>query len=332
MKKIVTLLLVVALLAALPLFAGCKKKPDADLEIRVSVLNGTTGFGMAQLIDRKSKGEAALNYTFTVETDATVVRDGLLAGTVDIGALPTNVASVLYNSKPGEYQLLALNTRGVLYLVANTAKVEAPKLLSDLDGKTVYCPAQNPTFITQALISMRNVLSSYSPGIQVTLDSTTYAQPANLQAAVAAGEVDYAVLPEPMVTIAIASAAEGVTPTVALDFTAEWNRYRGDTLVQGCVVARKAFIDKHSAEVEKFLEEYHASIDYVVANPAEASQMIVDAGIFAKAPVAQKAIPKCNLCFVTGAEMKTAMSIFLSQMPLASIGGALPGDDFYYGA
>ena len=326
MKKLLSLLLALTLIAALPLLTACNKL-DTELSVRVWTLNGTTGFGMAQLIDADKNGTAALNYEFTVDTAATNVRDALLNGTADIGALPTNVASALYNSSNGEVVLLALNTRGVLYLVANTGKVAAPTSLADLAGKTVYCPAQNPTFITKALLTKAAVEN-------VTVDSTTYAEPAALQAAVAAGSVEYAVLPEPMVTIAVSKAAQaGVTLNAALDLTAEWDKnFAAGSLVQGCVVARKSFVEEHPNEVAKFLEEYEASVNYVTQNPKEASEMIVSAGIFAQAPVAEKAIPKCNLCFITGADMKTAMETFLAAMPAASIGGQIPAEGFYYTA
>ena len=68
----------------------------------------------------------------------------------------------------------------------------------------------------------------------------------------------------------------------------------------------------------------------MIENPTEASEKIAASGVFAQATVAEKAIPKCNLCFITGADMKAAMSAFLSALPVASIGGALPADDFYY--
>ena len=326
MKKIVALLLALTLLAALPMFAACSKY-DEELPIKVWTLNGTTGFGMAQLIDADKNGSAALNYEFTVETAATNVRDALINGTADIGALPTNVASALYNATNGEIILLALNTRGVLYVVSNTANVTAPASLADLAGKTLYCPAQNPAFITKALLEKADVA--------LTLDSTTYAEPAALQAAVAAGKVDYAVLPEPMVTIAKSAAAEGVTLNADLDLTAEWDKnFTEGSLVQGCVVARKAFVEEHPKEIAKFMEEYETSVNFVkdTANAETAAKMIVDTGIFAKAPVAQKALPKCNLCFVAGADMKPAMEAFLQAMPLPSIGGAVPADDFYYTA
>lgn len=344
MKKI--LALVLAILCLCTLFTACKKidqpmiKPDSPaaddgtdnknntptldtaLEVRVWTLNGTTGFGMAQLIQQKKDGKAALNYNFTVETNAANVRDAVIAGTADIAAVPTNIASALYHAKG--VKVLALNTAGVLYLVT---KDDSVKTLDDLSGKTVYCPAQNPAFITNALIAKSQVTD-------IIVDSTTYSDPTDLRTAVASGNIDYAILPEPMVTIAKSAAAKsGLTLTVALNLTTEWNKYSSTegSLVQGCVVVRSEFLAAHPNEVAKFMEEYKASVEYVIANPEEASGMIMVAGIFAQPAVAQAAIPKCNLCFITGAEMKTRLSAFLAEMPLQSIGGKLPGDDFYYG-
>ena len=52
-----------------------------------------------------------------------------------------------------------------------------------------------------------------------------------------------------------------------------------------------------------------------------------------KAPIAEAAIPKCNLKYLDGEEMKTALGgyleVLMEQNP-ESIGGSLPGDDFYY--
>ena len=112
-----------------------------------AVLNGTTGFGMAPLIASAEAGEAALNYSFSVETDASIVSAAMINGDADIAALPTNAAATLYNRTEGDVQLLALNTLGVLYLVSD-GSVEVSSV-EDLRGQTVYAPAQNPTFIFQ---------------------------------------------------------------------------------------------------------------------------------------------------------------------------------------
>ena len=220
-------------------------------------------------------------------------------------------------------QVLALNTRGVLYVV--TDGTENITSFADLRGKTVYVPVQNPTFIFQYLCEKNGL----TVGTDITIDNT-YAQPAELNTALASGEVHIAVLPEPMVTIARAA---NPALTVALDLTAEWDKVApAGSLVQGCVVVRKAFADEHPNEVKAFLTEYQASIEYLTAEPDQAGQMIEDAGIFAKAAVAAKAIPNCNVCFVSGADMQAALTEFLTALSTVapqSIGGSVPGDDFY---
>ena len=92
MKRL--LLLTLALLMLLPLAASCQKY-DGELSVNVWVLNGTTGFGIAPLIEQDKAGEAALNYTFTVETNAANVQSALINGDADIAALPTNAAAAL---------------------------------------------------------------------------------------------------------------------------------------------------------------------------------------------------------------------------------------------
>ena len=49
----------------------------------------------------------------------------------------------------------------------------------------------------------------------------------------------------------------------------------------------------------------------------------------AASAVAAKALPRCNLCFITGTEMQSIMHAYLSSLPLAEIGDALPAEDFY---
>ncbi len=292
-----------------------------NLDVSVMVLNGTTGFGMAKLMADAEAGEAALNYSFSVETDASNVTAALISGSTDIAALPTNAAATVYNKTEGGVQIAAINTLGVLYLVVNSDNA-AVSSLEDLEGMTVYVPAQNPTFIFRAITE--------AAGVSVEIDNT-YAQPADLRTALASGEVDIAVLPEPMVTIACAA---NESLSVALDLTAAWDEVQEPgSLVQGCVVVRTAFAEEHPDAVAAFLEEYEASIAYLTENTDDAAQLIEQTGVFPQAAVAKKAIPNCNVCFLTGEEMKAAMNryaeIMFSLEP-ASVGGAIPGDSFYF--
>ena len=297
---------------------------DTQTPINIMVLNGTTGFGMAKLITEANTGETALNYNFTVETDASNVTAALINGSTDIAALPTNAASVVYNKTQGEVQLLALNTLGVLYVVTDDS--ESITSFADLKGKTVYAPAQNPSFIFSYLCQKNGL----TVGEDIIIDNT-YAQPADLRTAVAAGEVSIAVLPEPMLTIAKSSNDK---LTTVLDLTAEWDKVSEEgSLVQGCVVVRKDFAETHPNEISAFLTDYAASIAYLTEADADVAGVIETSGVFAKGAVAAKALPNCNICFISGADMKAPMNAFLNIMfntQPTSIGGAVPGDDFYY--
>ena len=341
MKKLISLILAAVMLLSLAACAKEEPAPAAEapvvteaapettaapeteapaVPVNVMVLNGTTGFGMANLMDAAANGAASQEYNFSVETDASNIVAALANGSVDIAALPTNAASTVYNKTQGKVQVLALNTLGVLYVVTNgTVEVES---IADLAGQTVYAPAQNPTFIFQHIVEANGLTD-------VTIDNT-YAQPADLNTAVASGEVAIAVLPEPMVTVA---KSKNPDLQVALDLTAEWDKIApAGSLVQGCVVVRKAFAEEKPDAVKAFLAEYGASIEALTTDIEGTAAKIESTGIFTKAAVAAKAIPNCNVCFITGEEMKAALSEFLTIMhgvAPASVGGNVPGDDFY---
>ncbi len=341
MKKLISLILAAVMLLSL---AACAKEeaapateapvvteavaettaaPETEapaVPVNVMVLNGTTGFGMANLMDATANSQASQDYNVSVETDASNIVAALANGSVDIAALPTNAAATVYNKTQGKVQVLALNTLGVLYLVTDgSVTVES---MADLAGQTVYAPAQNPSFIFQHIVEANGLTD-------VTIDNT-YAQPADLNTAVAAGEVSIAVLPEPMVTVA---KSKNPNLVVALDLTAEWDKIApAGSLVQGCVVVRKAFAEENPDAVKTFLAEYGASIEALTTDIEGTAAKIEATGIFTKAAVAAKAIPNCNVCFITGEEMQTALAEFLTIMhgvAPASVGGSIPADDFY---
>lgn len=331
MKKSLSLILTFLMLfSALFAFSACNDKngntdgtSSQKTNIKVSVLNGTTGFGIAKLMEDDANGLTGNDYEFKVETDATNIISALVAGTIDVAALPTNAAANVYNKTNGKVQVLAINTLGVLYLIEKDDQITD---IQDLNGKTIYVPAQNPTFITKYILE--------SNGINATLDSTTYSTPAALQAAVVAGQVDLAILPQPVVTAAMAGAKKAShNYSIALDLTEEWNKIpNSEQLVQGCIVVRKDFAEKNISAIDTFLREYEASINYLNENPKDAATLIVKYNIFANATVAENAIPKCNIKFMKGEEMKSAMSAFITAMyniAPASVGNKIPGSDFY---
>ena len=318
--------LTLALLLLLPIsLLGCRKQADESLEIKVYALNGTTALGMAQMIDKAAKNTDTMNYNITLHTAADAITGAIVSGECAIAALPTNVAAKLYQKTEGKIQLLAINTLGVLYLLDGSGTV---KSLDDLRGKTVYLPGagSNPEFITAALLESAGL----KVGTDVTLDTTSYNSPDALQAAVISGAASLAVLPEPKVSVITTQKPD---LAVALDLTAEWNKLNGEnTLVQGCLVVNTAFAEAHPAEVAQFLKDYGESVNFIKAGSDEAIKMVVDAKILPKEGIAKKALPKCNICCITGEDMKPLMKVFCEKLFAfnpASV-GAVPTDGFYY--
>ena len=108
----------------------------------------------------------------------------------------------------------------------------------------------------------------------------------------------------------------------------------GSALLTGVIVARREVVEQNPAAVDAFLKDYAGSVEWVNANPADAAELIGSYGIV-EAAVAEKALPHCNIVCITGGEMKDKLSGYLQVLfdaDASSVGGALPGDNFYYGA
>ena len=299
-------------------------EPDKELEMKIYLLNGTTALGASKLIVDAKAGNTDMNYKIETFAAADQITGAIVSGECAIAALPTNAAANLYKKSEGKIQLLAINTLGVLYLLDNGEGVED---FDSLKGKTIYLPGagSNPEFITAALLEANGLTSD-----DVTLDTTTYPSPDALATAVTAGEAKLAVLPEPKVTVVCSGNAD---VKVAMNFTTEWEKIYGEnTLAQGCLVVNTAFAKEHPAEVAKFLDDYKASVEYIAEGSDDAINAIVEAGILPKAPVAKKALPNCNICFIEGADMKAAISVFYEKLHASNPKSiaAIPDDAFYF--
>ena len=294
---------------------------DTSLPIRISVLSGSTGYGAVKLMDDAEKGTAGMNYTVTMEASAKIIQDSLIAGEVDIAALPTNKASMIYNAANKAIQVIAVNTLGVMYLV--TTNGETVESLEALRGKTISIP-EEPSYILRALCEKAGL----TDGEDITID--TYATPSDLLAAVIKGSVQYAVLPEPLLSTAM---SKKDTIRISLNLSEEWEKtFDGATLMQGCLVVRTAWANEHPLELARFLTDYEASIRYVNTE-TESAAALIETYFGTAAAVAAKAIPNCNLVYIAGAEMQEKLSGFytlIRNMPGVNMGDALPGADFYY--
>lgn len=298
--------------------------PPADpVQMRIAALKGPTAMGLVHLMSTPGAGR---DYEFTLAGAADEVTPALIKGDLDVACVPANLASVLYNKTEGGVVCLAVNTLGVLYIVENGEEIQS---MADLRGKTIVSAGKGstPEYGLRYLLRENGI----DPDVDVTIDWKS--EHSECVAALASGAASVAMLPQPFVT-----AAQGKIETLrtALDLTAEWDALdNGSAMITGVAVARRTFVEEHPEAVERFLQDYAGSVEWVNANPAEAGALIAEYGIVESAALAEKALPRCNIVCLTGQEMLEKLSGYLQVLSEAApeaVGGQLPRDGFYYGA
>ena len=292
----------------------------------VAALKGPTAMGMVKMMSDDAQNDQP-TFDFNIYASADEITPKLVQGELDIAAVPANLASVLYNNTEGQVQVLAINTLGVLYIVENGDTVQS---VEDLRGKTIYASGKGntPEYALRYLLEG----SGIDPDADVTIEWKS--EHSECVAALAADPAGIAMLPQPFVTTA---QAQNENLRVALDITEEWDKLAEESgsdaaLLTGVVVARKEFVEQNPQLVGEFLSLYEKSVAFANEEVEETAKLIGEYDIVPEA-VAAKALPECNITFIEGGEMKAKLAAYLQtlmdQNPKA-IGGAMPGDDFYY--
>lgn len=323
-KKLLSLLVLIIL--SMTTLLGCQNKKttiEDTTTIKVAALKGPTAMGMVKMMD---DAKTTKNYEFQIKAAIDEITPLLVKGDVDIAAVPANLASVLYNNTEGEVKVLAINTLGVLYIVENGDSIQS---ISDLKGKTIYTSGKGatPEYTLNYILKENGI----DPEKDVTIEYKS--EHAECVAILASEENAIAMLPQPFVTTA---QTKNDKIRIALDMNNEWDKLQQNedksALVTGAIVVRTQFLEEHTELVNKFLDAYKDSVEYVNSNIEEAADMIEEQDII-PAAVAKIALPYCNIVFIEGEEMETKLSgyysILFEQNP-KSIGGALPDDTFYY--
>lgn len=337
MKK--RFMLIVALLLVASLVAACGSgegngngtvdPPDngdatSSVTFNIASLKGPTTMGMVKLMKDGEAEETANHYNFEIYGTADEIVPKLIMGDIDIALLPCNLASVLYNKTEGNVQIAAINTLSVLYVVESGDSIHS---VQDLVGKTVYSTGKGttPEFAFNYILKENGIDPEKDLTIEYKSESTEIA------ALLQEKDEAIAVLPQPYISTVM---MQNDKVRMALSFNDEWNKVNTkSSMVTGVLLVRKDFIQENEEAFLAFLDEYKASTEYVNANMEEAAQWIEEYGIVAKAAVAVKALPDSSIVYIDGSDMKAKIQGYLEVLFAAnpeSVGGALPGDDFYF--
>ena len=293
--------------------------------MRIGTLKGPTGMGMAQLMSQSEQGEAALDYEFSVMGSPDELVGKIVSGEVDVAAVPTNLALTLYNRTEGQVQLAAVNTLGVLYVLENGNSIQE---ITDLVGKIVNASGKgaSPDFIFRYILAQNNLTVDQDVMLDFKL------QHAELAAALVAGDVEVALLPQPHVTTAL---MRNEDLRIALDITKEWGKVSEDVskLAMGVVIVQKEFAKKHGETFDIFLDEYKDSVAFVNEQIEDAANLIEKYDILPNAAIAKNAIPYANIVYIDAQEAKPFLEDLyemLFEFEPRAVGGKLADEAFYY--
>ena len=242
----------------------------AEDSVTVMALKGPTAMGMVSFMNEIDQGEITEeNYEFQIAASPDEVSPAIVQGTVDIAAVPANLASVLYQKTDGGVQVLSINTLGVLYLVGNGDTIQD---ISELKGKTIYASGKGatPEYALNYILKENGLI----PGEDVQIEWKS--EHTECVVALTEHPDEIALLPQPFVTTA---QSKNSSLQVVLDLTDEWDKIQeknngNSSLVTGVTIVRTEFAQEHPEILKDFMEHYEESVSFVNNNTEEAARLI----------------------------------------------------------
>lgn len=287
---------------------------DEDNPLSVATLAGPTGMGMISLFGNPA-------YDVSLYTAPDQITAKVISGEVQVAAVPSNVAAVLYNKMGGGIKIAAVTTMGVLYILENGDTVNS---VADLSGKTIYATGQGstPEYVLQDILKANGVTDCTVQFMGAHAD---------LANAMAAGDVTLALLPEPFVSTVLAKSSD---IKVKIDVNAEWQKIYGEDagMPMGVTIVSDTFA-QDEAGMAQFIADSNASASYVTTESEAAAKDIVAQQIVGSEAIALAAIPRCGISFITGDAAKAILDDYFKVMYDSnpqSLGGAIPDDAIYY--
>jgi len=297
--------------------------PNTPIDLTVYGLNGPTSMGMIKMFEEGDQLEDFINISYENVSQPDIVLGKLLKGEIDIAALPTNLASIVYNKTEGAYKVAAVNTLGVLYIMTNEG-VEVTSV-GDLKGKTIYTSGlgATPEYVLNHILEAHGLVVGEDVFVEYK------ASHSEVSTGLISGTMDIVMLPQPFVTVAMMNS----DAEIALSLQDEWTVIESTDLAMGCIVVKTDLAENRPEVVDTFLKHYETSILWVNKYPEQAGKLIEKHEVLAAAKLAELAIPKCNIVFMKNREMVETMHGILTVLHESdpkSVGGKLPDEGFYY--
>lgn len=241
-------------------FISCTEK-DPNV-VSIGLLNGPSSIGMVKSIDNTNYHEGKQIH-YKIKDNPQHLRALLQSGNLDMAILPmTMVYSMIENNV--DISIFAITGWGNLYLMGR----DDINSLMELTGKSISVPGegQTPDLVTNFLLE-KNMIKD-----KVHINYT-YTAPLLLASALAVGKIEYAVLPEPLASLAL---SKDSTLMRSLDLAEVWDESLPNIpLIQSVFVVDNDFYRKNTPWFNTFTPILKKNSIDVRNKPFEALELAV---------------------------------------------------------
>lgn len=217
--------------------------------------------------------------SYNLEKNSSALINTILKGEAELAIVPSNLVGII-SEKNLPYSVLGTLGWGSFYILG----YERIDSISELTGKEIGINGKN---LTPDLV-MKNILEKNN--IE-TKEISYYPTPSETATMLLSKKIDYAAVPEPLVSNLLKKDPE---LKIIFSFNEEWKKLYNEDLgyPQSILIVQNKILEKDKKFLEKFLNEYKESLEFLVKNP--------EAAIYEKENLDVQNVKRFNLNFISG--------------------------------
>lgn len=287
---------------------------------------------LIHMVNTNALADIAKEMVFVTWTNPDQLRATVIGNRADFIAMPSNVAANMFN-RGVKLKLLNISVWGVLWMVSREDNL---RTLADFKGKEIAMPfrADMPDIVFSLLAEAQGL----DP--KKDFELRYVANPLDAMQLLIMRRVDYALLAEPAISMALRKTQSFPISVIApdlfrsVDLQKEWGRLleREARIPQAGMVALGHALDNPKL-IARFNEEYAKSLQWCLDNPKEAGEMVAERIDMLTPEAVTDSIGVSQFKFVPAKDARAELEFFFSKLmekTPALVGGKLPDTSFYY--
>ncbi|MEQ8198950.1 MAG: PhnD/SsuA/transferrin family substrate-binding protein [Clostridiaceae bacterium] len=325
MKKVTTVIMAVIFTLAIAVSCGNKNKvtPSEPVTLKVVVPDGITAISISKLLKETKELDKNINIEYSIEKTTDSLTAKIISKEADIAIVPSNFAAQAYNKNLG-YKIAATGTWGSFYAVSE----EKLNNISELKGKelTTIGKGLTPDIVLRYVLKQNGLEADKDVKVNY-LGGATELAPNYIS-----GKTKIAVVPEPVLSTIL---NKKPAANILLDLNEEWKKLNSSEngYPQSSLIIKSTVAENYSSSIDKFINLYKESADWVNTNPDKLADYVQELGIGVDKTILPQVLKRANIKFVSAADSRKDYDIYfkvLLENAPKTIGEKVPDDAAYY--